>query len=102
KRTEFYVDNPKAEKRILNMRTSAYQSAVFAALNLLDAKNSIEARVNAEMSDEELYLPHFLGTTGARKLLEHSVAKPNTAAAKVFPSAARSNRTLFRGKGGKL
>jgi hypothetical protein len=74
---------------------------VFTAINLLDAKGKIEIRVNAELSNEELYLPHFLGTNGAGKLLEQSAAKPNIAAAKVFPAAAKANRNMFRGKGGR-
>jgi hypothetical protein len=98
---EYYVDNEVAKQRILNLRTSPYLSAVFTAINLLDAKGKIEIRVNAELSNEELYLPHFLGTNGAGKLLEQSAAKPNIAAAKVFPAAAKANRNMFRGKGGR-
>lgn len=100
-KTEYYVQNDIARKRILDLRTSPYLSAVFTAINLIDAKNKIEARVNSELSNEELYLPHFLGTNGAGKLLEQSAVKPNVAAAKVFPAAAKANKNMFRGKGGR-
>lgn len=100
--TEYYIDNETARKRILDLRTSPYLSTVFTAINLLDAKNKIEARVNSELSNEELYLPHFLGTNGAGKLIEQSAIKPNKAAAKVFPAAAKANKDMFMGKGGRL
>lgn len=99
--TEYFVANETARKRILDLRTSPYLSTVFTAINLIDAKNKIEARVNTELSNEELYLPHFLGTNGAGKLIEQSAIKPNTSAAKVFPAAAKANRNMFRGRGGK-
>lgn len=99
--TEYYVDDPEAEKRILELRTSPYLSSVFTAVSLLDAKKTIEARVKSELSNEELYIPHFLGTNGAGKLLEKAAAKPNTSASRVFPKAARANKNMFRGKGGK-
>lgn len=99
--TEYYVDNENAKERILDMRTSPYLSAVFTAINLLDAKNKIEQRVNAELTHDELYLPHFLGTNGAGKLIEKSANQPDTSAAKVFPKAAKANKNMFKGKGGR-
>lgn len=99
--TEYFVGNKNAQERILNLRTSPYLSTVFTAINLLDAKNKIENRVNAELKNEELYLPHFLGTNGAGRLIEQSTNKPNTSAAKVFPDAAKANKNMFRSKKGK-
>lgn len=101
KGVEYVVKNKKAEARILDLRFSPYHAGVFAAVNLLDAKKRIEERVQANISNDDLYLPHFLGTSGAGNLIEKAGEKPNVLASKVFPKAAKANRNMFKGKGGK-
>jgi hypothetical protein len=50
-------------------------------------------------NDTEVYLTHFLGLEGAKKLLE---SHPQQFAARVFPEAAKANRALFFNKGQPL
>lgn len=100
-RTVYFVDDPEEERRILEMRRSPYLSAAFAAKNLLAAKARIEARLDRDMEDDDIYLPHFLGAGGAGKLLAKVDEKPDAVAKKVFPEAARYNAGLFRGQSGK-
>lgn len=100
-RTVYFVDDPAEESRILDLRRSPYLSAALAAKNLLDARARIEAKLDRAIEDDDIYLPHFLGTGGAGKLLAKVDEKPDAVAKKVFPKAARYNAGLFRGKHGK-
>lgn len=99
--TEYYVKNKTAEDRILDLRFSPYYAGVMGAENLLDAKKRIEDRVQTSISNDDLYLPHFLGTAGAGSLIEKAGQKPNALASKAFPAAAKANKNMFRGKGGR-
>jgi hypothetical protein len=40
-------------------------------------------------------MAHFLGSTGAAKLITHAAAKPETSAAELFPAAAKANASIF-------
>src|SRR4029077_6339893 len=51
-------------------------------------------------TDGELYIAHFLGQSGAAKLISSAENAPQTDAARLFPHAARANRSIFFDKGG--
>ncbi len=78
------------------------RGADLAAKNLLAAKERIEARLETVMDERDLYLPHFLGTNGAAKLLSSAEEKPDAKASKFFPKAARFNGSMFKAKGKQL
>jgi hypothetical protein len=101
-REHHYVKDEAEEDRILELRRDPYLSAVLAARNLLAAKERIEARLETDMDEKDLYLPHFLGTNGAAKLLSGVDEKPDAKASKFFPAAARFNGTMFKTKGKQL
>jgi hypothetical protein len=102
KRELHYVEDDAEEDRILELRRDPYLSAVLAAKNLLAAKERIEARLETIMDERDLYLPHFLGTNGAAKLLSSAEEKPAAKASKFFPKAARFNGSMFKAKGKQL
>lgn len=80
---------------ILGLRRNPYLSAVMAAEMLKRDKAKIERRIGRELDRSELYLMHFLGAESAGKLIELVGAKPKQSAPKVFPAAAKANKTLF-------
>jgi hypothetical protein len=51
-------------------------------------------------TDGELYIAHFLGQSGAVKLIASVENAPQTDAARLFPHAARANRSIFFDKAG--
>src|SRR5262249_32087316 len=53
------------------------------------------ASVGRPPSSGELYIAHFLGASGARKLISLAQNQPGFAAARAFPDAARANRSIF-------
>lgn len=100
-KTHYDVSDPQERSRILEMRRDPYLSSALAAKNLIAAKERIEARLDKAMSNDDLYLPHFLGTNGAGSLLVKSEEKPDASARKAFPQAAKFNPGLFRSASGK-
>lgn len=98
-----YTLTDKSDKeRILGLRNDPYTAAAMTILKLKEDKARISNRIGRDLSNEEIYLPHFLGTSGAAKLLANSDLKPNVTAASLFPSAARANKNMFRAGGKQL
>jgi hypothetical protein len=89
------VANEEMRAHILGLRRNPYISALMAAEMMKRDKARIERRIGRELERSELYLMHFLGAESAAKLLELVGAKPKQSAPKVFPAAAKANRTLF-------
>ena len=53
------------------------------------------SRLGRDPTEGELYIAHFLGATGASRLIGFADTNPNIRAAAVFPGAARANSTIF-------
>lgn len=68
-------------------RASALMGAEFIKENAAALKG-----VKSQLTDTDLYLAHFLGAGGAKKLLS---ANPNTNAVQLMPDAARANTPIF-------
>jgi hypothetical protein len=80
---------------VLGLRRNPYLSALMAAEMLKRDKTRTERRIGRELNRSELYLMHFLGAESAAKLIELVGGKPKQSAPKVFPAAAKANKTLF-------
>lgn len=88
------VDDPQVRAQILALRTDPDISREVARAFTADNMNQLEGTLGREPSPGELYAAHFLGITGAKRLI--SLAEgDNTSAAAAFPKAARANRTIF-------
>jgi len=51
-------------------------------------------------TDSELYMAHFMGVGGAAKLITTAEDNPQATAARMFPSAASANRSIFYDRAG--
>jgi hypothetical protein len=89
------IPSDQTREWVLSLRRNPYLSAVMAAEMLKRDKAKIERRIGRSLERSELYLMHFLGAESAGKLLELVSGKPKQSAPKVFPAAAKANRTLF-------
>jgi hypothetical protein len=58
-------------------------------------------RLGRDATEGELYIAHFLGAAGASRLIALAESRPLTAAADVFPAAARANPTIFYDRQGR-
>jgi hypothetical protein len=95
------IEDPALKAEVLGLRDDPYISAVMASLDLRDARKRIEARIDAAMKDEDLYLPHFLGEDAAEDVIAASSRKPQASARAMLPRAAKFNRAMFHDSRGR-
>lgn len=92
---ELRVADPEARKAILELRRSPEVAALMAAEYAKGNKVRLEKHLKREATTTDLYLAHFLGPTGAAKLLQAREADAMQPASEVVPKAARHNPTIF-------
>ena len=51
-------------------------------------------------TDSELYMAHFMGVSGAAKLITSAEDNPQASGARLFPNAAAANHSIFYDKSG--
>ena len=88
-------DNPATRLRILNLRGDPGISALMACETHLAARAELRRRIGEEPSHAEAYLAHFMGTSGAGKLLHAVRTNPSANAVHLFPKAAEANPAIF-------
>ena len=91
----YVVSNPAKRAEILKLRDDPTVSALMAGA--LASRNSdyLTASIGRPPTSGELYIAHFLGASGARKLISLAQNQPFVSAASVFPDAAHANRPIF-------
>ncbi|MEA2952364.1 MAG: hypothetical protein QOJ96_1884 [Alphaproteobacteria bacterium] len=93
------VSDPALRKEILNLRHDPAANAAMAGAFTRSNAALLASRLNRQPSEGELYIAHFLGASGAAKLIA-GAAKSQTSAADMFPAAANANRSIFYDKQG--
>ncbi|MEX6633585.1 lytic transglycosylase domain-containing protein [Hyphococcus lacteus] len=88
----YEVTDPAAREKILNMRFDADAASAMAGELANENKSMLETRLGRAVSSADLYTAHFLGPSGAVKLLS---AASNAKAADLLPQAASANRNVF-------
>ncbi|MEM6414185.1 MAG: transglycosylase SLT domain-containing protein [Pseudomonadota bacterium] len=88
----FSVVPASARQAILDMRLDPQKSAALAGELAQENKRYLENRLGRTVKGSELYAAHFLGASGAAKLLS---SRPEETAASVVPAAAKANRSVF-------
>jgi hypothetical protein len=93
------VSDPALRREILNLRHDPAANAAMAGAFTRSNAALLASRLNRQPSEGELYIAHFLGASGAAKLIA-GAAKSQTSAADMFPAAANANRSIFYDKQG--
>ena len=88
----YTVADPAERQAILNMRFDADKASAMAGELANENKRTLESRLGRAASSADLYTAHFLGPSGAVKLLS---AASNVKAADLLPKAAAANRPVF-------
>ena len=92
---DYAVADPSMTQAVMNLRSDPNANALMAgAFTKLNA-GKLADRLGRGPTEGELYVAHFLGPTGASRLIGLADSRPMTPAAAVFPSAARANPTIF-------
>jgi hypothetical protein len=91
----YVVSDPAKRAEILKLRDDPNVSSLMAGA--LAGRNSdyLASSMGREPTSGELYIAHFLGASGACKLISLAQNQPSASAASAFPDAARANRSIF-------
>lgn len=92
----FRVADPEARARILDLRYDPAAASAMAGEYAAESAEMLGARLGRPPTSSELYAAHFLGASGAARLIEAAQADPHMRADALFPEAARANRSIFR------
>ena len=89
------VTDKSAREAILALRHDPEVSALMAGALTNESARALEQGIGREATSGELYLAHFMGPSGAIKLINTAESDPGTPAASLFPAAAKANKSIF-------
>ncbi len=89
---KFTVADASRRREILDLRFDPEKAAALAGELARENKAALEGALGRAVDAAELYAAHFLGASGARKLL---AANADDSAAALLPNAAEANRHVF-------
>ena len=92
---DYAVSDPRMNDAIMNLRADPTANSLMAGAFTKANAGKLAARLGRTPTEGELYIAHFLGPTGASRLIGLADTNPLTSAAAMFPGAARANRTIF-------
>jgi hypothetical protein len=82
-------------REIMELRKDPTASAVMGAAFANENAKTLTDRLGRKPTDGELYIAHFLGASGAVRLISAAQTQPNTSGASLFPKAAAANGPVF-------
>lgn len=91
----FVVAIPEMKSAILALRKDPKISALMAGEAAAATKQSLECALGRTVCAGELYAAHFLGESGAKRLIALNEQRSGTRADLAFPDAAKANRNVF-------
>jgi hypothetical protein len=97
----YAVPNATMRRQIMNLRFDPTANATMAGVFTQRNAARLSSALGRAPTDGELYIAHFLGRSGAVKLISSAENSPNTKAANLFPHAAHANRSIFFDKAGR-
>ena len=92
---DYAVGDPRMTQAVMKLRFDPTANALMAGAFTQSNASKLAARLGRDPTEGELYIAHFLGSTGASRLIGLADTQPNISAAAVFPTAARANPTIF-------
>jgi len=98
---QYVVRDQRLQTRILNLRSDPTANAVMAGAHTRDNAVQLRSALGRKPSEGELYIAHFLGASGAGRLIGTASQAPHARAADLFPSAARANPSIFYDRKGQ-
>ena len=96
----YVVNDPAMRQEIFALRKDATANAVMAGAFANSNAKVLTDRLGRKPTDGELYIAHFLGASGAARLISAAQARPDAKAVNFFPRAAAANSSIFYDKQG--
>jgi hypothetical protein len=97
---QYFVRDPMVRAQILKLRENPEIASTMAAAFSKRNATEIQSVLGRQPTSGELYIAHFLGANGAKRLLSLRANNPNASAAAAFPEAARANKSIFYNSNG--
>jgi Transglycosylase SLT domain len=97
----YYVNDPSMRGSIMKLRDDPTAASSMAAVLTQSNSFKLTGKIGRRPTDSELYMAHFMGVGGAAKLISNAEDNPNASAARLFPSAAAANRSIFYDRSGQ-
>jgi hypothetical protein len=96
----YSVSDPTAKAEILKLRDDPVASSAMAGVLTQSNSFKLTSEIGRRPSDSELYMAHFMGVSGASKLINNATSNPNVSGAALFPNAAAANKSIFYDQSG--
>ncbi|ARQ01267.1 transglycosylase SLT domain-containing protein [Pseudorhodoplanes sinuspersici] len=97
----YIVNDPSMRREIMALRQDPTANALMAGVFTNSNAKQLTNNLGRAPTDGELYVAHFMGATGASRLIGMSESNPSGKAADAFPVAARANRSIFFDQSGR-
>jgi hypothetical protein len=97
----YVVSDPAMRREIMALRQDPTANALMAGVFTNSNAKHLTNKLGRAPTDGELYIAHFMGATGAARLITAAENNPKAIAAESFSTAARANRSIFFDRNGR-
>jgi Transglycosylase SLT domain len=91
----YSVSDPATRAAVLKLRDDPAASAAMAGVLTQSNSFTLTGQLGRRPTDAELYMAHFMGVSGASKLISNAEDNPSASAPNLFPNAAAANQSIF-------
>ncbi len=92
---DYGVTDQRMSDAVMKLRFDPTANALMAGAFTKSNASKLAGRLGRDATEGELYIAHFLGATGASRLIGLADTQPTMSAAAVFPGAAHANPSIF-------
>jgi hypothetical protein len=96
----YTVADSATRDEILKLRDDPAANAAMAGVLTQSNSFKLTGMIGRRPTDSELYMAHFMGVSGASRLISKAEDSPGVSAPALFPSAAAANRPIFYNRDG--
>lgn len=96
----YSVADSGTRDEILKLRDDPAANAAMAGVLTQSNSFKLTGMIGRRPTDSELYMAHFMGVSGASKLISKAEDSPGLSGPAMFPSAAAANRSIFYNRDG--
>ena len=97
----YSVADPATRAAILKLRDDPAIASAMAGVLTQSNSFKLTGLIGRRPTDSELYMAHFMGVSGAAKLIANVENNPQAPGARLFPNAAAANRPIFYDRDGR-
>jgi hypothetical protein len=96
----YSVSDTATRDEILKLRDDPAANAAMAGVLTQSNSFKLTGMIGRRPTDSELYMAHFMGVSGASRLISKAEDSPGVSGPAMFPSAAAANRSIFYNRDG--